>query len=190
MRRTMTADEDQKASGQSLWGLFVGVGAALALLGLLASVNLMLATIVATYIVGAAMFAGGIFQLFHAFSLRRSSSALLWGAAALLYLAAASILIIDPLLGASIPTMFIGLMLAASGIVRLMLAFRYREGRAWMILSGIISIIAAVLVALAWPWNGLWLLGIILVIDLLFQGTMLMLLGFSLRSTERRACTR
>ena len=56
-------------------------------------------------------------------------------------------------------------------------------------LSGIISIIAAVLVALAWPWNGLWLLGIILVIDLLFQGTMLMLLGFSLRSTERRACT-
>jgi uncharacterized membrane protein HdeD (DUF308 family) len=77
---------------------------------------------------------------------------------------------------------FIGITLAASGIARLILAFRLSEGRAWMILSGLISIAAAVLVAVSWPWSSLWLLGMVLAIDLMSQGVMLMLFGFSLRS--------
>ena len=182
MNLKMSLEPGTTISGLQLWRTFVGVGAALALLGILASVNLLLATILATYIVGAAMFAGGIFQLFHAFSVRRFSSGVLWGLAALLYLIAASIMIVDPLLGASVLTVFIGITLAASGIARLMLAFQHSEGRAWMILSGVISIIAAALVAVSWPWSSLWLLGMVLAIDLISQGVMLMLLGFSLRS--------
>jgi uncharacterized membrane protein HdeD (DUF308 family) len=178
----MALEPGVSLQGQQQWRIFVGIGAALALLGILASVNLLLATILATYIVGAAMFAGGIFQLFHAFSVRRFSSGVLWGLAALLYLITASILIIDPLLGASVLTIFIGLTLAASGSARLILAFRHREGRAWMILSGVISIVAALLVAVSWPWSSLWLLGMVLAIDLLSQGVMLMLFGFSQRS--------
>lgn len=189
MNVKMAIGLDEAALDHRPWRVFVGFGAALALLGLVASVNLVLATIFATYVVGAAMFAGGIFQMFHAFSVRRFSSGLLWGLAALLYLVTASILIIDPLLGASVLTVFIGLTLAASGIARLILAFRHREGRTWMILSGIFSILAAVLVARSWPWSSLWLLGFILAFDLIFQGMMLMLFGFALRSLERSPWT-
>lgn len=182
MSLKLALEREGSTPGQQIWRTFMVIGAALALLGMLASVNLLLATVLATYIAGAAMFAGGIFQLFHAFSVRRFSSGLMWGLAALLYLVAASIMIIDPLLGASVLTVFIGLALATSGIARFILAFRHREGRAWMILSGLISIAAAVLVAVSWPWNSLWLLGMVLAIDLISQGVMLMLFGFSLRS--------
>lgn len=182
MTLKMALEPGASLSGPQLWRIFIGIGAALALLGILASVNLLLATILATYIVGAAMFAGGIFQLFHAFSVRRFSSGVLWGLAALLYLITASVMIIDPLLGASVLTVFIGITLAASGIARPILAFRHHEGRAWMILSGLISIAAAVLVAVSWPWSSLWLLGMVLAIDLISQGVMLMLFGLSLRS--------
>jgi len=184
MNLKMALEPGTPISGQQLWRTFVGIGAALALLGILASVNLLLTTILATYIVGAAMFAGGVFQLFHTFRVRRFSSGVLWGLAALLYLFTASIMIVDPLLGATVLTVFIGITLAASGIARLVLAFRHREGRAWMILSGVISIVAAVLVAVSWPWSSLWLLGMVLAIDLISQGVMLMLFGFSLRSAD------
>src|SRR5690606_3537804 len=120
----LALEREGSTPGQRIWRTFMVIGAALALLGMLASVNLLLATVLATYIAGAAMFAGGIFQLFHAFSVRRFSSGLMWGLAALLYLVAASIMIIDPLLGASVLTVFIGLALATSGIARFILAFR------------------------------------------------------------------
>jgi len=42
----------------------------------------------------------------------------------------------------------------------------------------------AVLVAVSWPWSCLWLLGMVLAIDLISQGVMLMLFGFSLRSAD------
>ncbi|BDD66845.1 hypothetical protein Sj15T_18660 [Sphingobium sp. TA15] len=101
--------------------------------------NFLFTAILATYIVNATLFAGAIFQLFHARSVRRFSSGLMWGIAALPYLVAASIMIIDPLLDASVLTVFIGLTLAASGIARLALAFRHPGGRPWMLLSGLIS---------------------------------------------------
>jgi uncharacterized membrane protein HdeD (DUF308 family) len=53
------------------WGWFVGVGVVLAMLGALASANLMFATLAATITVGVMMFAGGVFQLVHAFGVRR-----------------------------------------------------------------------------------------------------------------------
>lgn len=185
MNRNLTINSSDTASKPQLWGIFVGIGTTLALLGLLASANLLLSTILATYVVGAAMFAGGVLQLFHAFGVRRLSSALLWGLAGLFYFVAAGIMIADPLLGASFLTMFIGFALAASGLARLILAFRHREGRAWMALSAVFSIAAATLIALGWPWNSLWILGFILAIDLLFQGVMLMLFGFELRWAAR-----
>ncbi|MDF0546369.1 DUF308 domain-containing protein [Sphingobium sp. H39-3-25] len=94
----------------------------------------------------------------------------------------ASVMLVDPFLGASALTVFIDITLAASGFARLILAFRHSKGRAWMILSGVISIVAAALVAVSWPWNSFWLLGMVLATGLISQGEMLMLFGFSLHS--------
>ncbi|MDF0488368.1 DUF308 domain-containing protein [Sphingomonas sp. H39-1-10] len=165
------------------WGWFVGTGAALALLGFIASANLLLAAIAATYVVGAAMFAGGILMLVHAFGVRRWGWAAFWALSGLLYLSAAAAVLYQPLLAAGLIVLVLAASIGASGLVRVGVALGARgHGWGWMLASGLISIAAAVLIAIGWPANAIWVLGFILAIDLLFQGSMLMLVGFTLRS--------
>jgi uncharacterized membrane protein HdeD (DUF308 family) len=167
------------------WGWFVGVGAALALLGLIASTNLILATLAATYAVGAMMFAGGIVQLVHAFGVRRRGWIAFWIVSGLLYLAAAASVIYDPLFAAGLLTLFLAVSLGASGLARTGIALGWRSrGWGWMLASSIVSIAAALVIALGWPINPVWMLGLVLAIDLWFQGVMLMLIGFTLRQAK------
>lgn len=164
------------------WSWFVGIGAALALLGLLASANLLLTAIAATYVLGAAMFAGGILMLVHGFGVRRWGWAVFWALSALLYLAAAAAVLKEPLLAASVIVLILAASVGASGLVRIVVAVGARtHGWGWMLASGLISVAAAFLIAIGWPANAVWVLGFILAFDLVFQGTMLMLVGFTLK---------
>ena len=179
---TMRQDRVPPTIETRAWGWFVGVGAALALLGLIASTNLIFATMVATYVVGATMFAGGIVQLVHAFGVRRRGWIAFWIVSGLLYLTAAASVIYDPLFAASLLTLFLAISLGASGLARIGIALGWRgHGWGWMLASGIVSIAAALVVALGWPINAVWILGLVLAVDLSFQGIMLMLIGFTLR---------
>ena len=51
----------------------------------------------------------------------------------------------------------------------------------WLALSGLITLAAGLLIALGWPGNSLWILGLLLVFDLIFQGFSLIFLGLALR---------
>lgn len=169
------------------WGWFVALGAALTLLGLIAAANLLLATLAATVMVGAAMLTGAILQLAHAFVVRRWTWALLWGLSAALYLVAASAVIYDPLLAAAFLTLWLAIALGASGAFRLFIALgEGRPGWGWMLFSALVSILAALVVGFGWPLNALWMPGLVLSIDLLFQGFALMLTGFGLRDARDR----
>ena len=164
------------------WGWFVGIGVVLALLGPFASANLLLAAIAATYIVGAAMFAGGILMLVSAFRVRRWAWAAFWALSGLLYLAAAVTVLYDPLFAARLIVLMLVISMGASGLVRITLALRGRtHGWGWMLASGLISVAAAVLIALGWPTDAIWVLGFILAVDLFFQGITLMGIGFALK---------
>jgi len=50
-----------------------------------------------------------------------------------------------------------------------------------MVMSGIAGIAAAVIIGLGWPINALWILGLMLAVDLIFQGVALLAIGFSIR---------
>lgn len=167
------------------WGWFVGVGVVLAMLGALASANLMFATLAATITVGVMMFAGGVFQLVHAFGVRRQGRTWWWALSGLLYMGAALVTLADPLFAAGVLTLLLAASLAASGLVRAYVAFAMRErGWGWLLLSGLVSIGVALVLALGWPWNTIWVLGVVLAVDLFLQGFMLLLAGFALRAVR------
>lgn len=164
------------------WGWFVAVGATVALLGLLASLNLVTAAIAASYVVGVAMLVSGFLMVIQAFNVRGWGWAVFWILSGLLYLAAAAMLLSNPLFSAGLLTLFIALSLGLSGVLRLMIALWVKQsGRGWLALSGIVSLLVAGVIGIGWPANGAWMLGLILAIDLIFQGTMLVLIGISLR---------
>lgn len=177
---------DNRALAGKAWGWFVALGIALIALGLLASADLFAATVATAYYVGILMFAGGVLQLTHAFASRGWGNVLFWLLSGLLYLLAGVSVFLDPLFAASFFTLMLAVFLGLSGLFRLWVGFGARlSGRGWIIASGLASIAAAVVIAIGWPVNGLWVLGLILAIDLTFQGAALLFTGLTLRLATR-----
>lgn len=165
--------------GVRFWFLAAGMG--MVLLGVIASLNLMMATLAVALSLGFLMLAGAIIQLAHAFAVRRWGSALLWTASALLYLAAGLSVFADPAFAAMLLTLVLAVSLGFGGAVRCLLAWRWHaSGRPWLLASGLASLAAAVLIGIGWPLNALWLLGLILAVDLMIQGFTFAFAGLSL----------
>jgi uncharacterized membrane protein HdeD (DUF308 family) len=65
----------------------------------------------------------------------------------------------------------LGLLLFVSGIVRILLSFRYWGDGGWlMLVSGIFGVLAGLVILSGWPVTGLWVLGALLGIDLIVHG--------------------
>lgn len=169
---------------RAAWGWFVVLGAVFIILGLIASSHLLLATIVTVYYLGAAMIMAGILQLVQSFRLARWSGFILWLLNGLLYVGAGIMSFMNPALASSALTLLLALFTAASGITRIWLGAgaMSERGWGWIVASGVISTVVGLLVLVGWPVNSAWLLGLILSIDLVFQGCALLGTGFRLRS--------
>ena len=161
---------------------FFGVGAALAMLGFIASANLMLAAIAAIYIVAAAMFDGGLLMFLHGFGMRHWDWAIPWVLCGVLYAGAAIAILYYPLRAANYLALGFAVLFAAVGIIRVIAALAQRaHGRGGLLVSGLFSIAAAFLIGAGWPGDAIWVLGVIVAVDLLIQGAMLMLISLTLR---------
>lgn len=166
------------------WGWFVALGALLVVLGALALSNLVLATIVTVYYVGASMIVAGVLQFIHSFAVKTWSGFAVWLLSGAFYAAAGVMTFINPLLASFVLTLMLAILTIASGLLRLWLGYQARaeHGWGWVIASGVVTIIAGLIFLFGWPTNSLWLLGLILSIDLIFQGCALIGLGLRLRS--------
>jgi len=165
------------------WGWFAGLGALFVIAGLLALGNLMAGTLVSVLFIGAMMAVAGIAHIIHAFQVRDWGSFAIWLLTGLLYTIAAGLIAYNPLLGASVLTLFIGFALIASGAMRIVVAFAMRShpGWAWMLAAGAITFLLGFMIAMHWPTDSLWVLGMFLGIDLLFTGVALVSWGLRLK---------
>ena len=165
------------------WGWFVGLGVLSILAGLLALGNLMVGTLVSILFIGAMMTVAGVAHVIHAFQVREWGQFALWLLTGLLYTVAGLLIAYNPALGASVFTLFIGIMLIASGIMRIIVAFGMRGmvGWVWMLLAGLVTLLLGLLIAAHWPVDSLWVLGMFLGIDLVFTGVGLVAWGFRLK---------
>ena len=50
-----------------------------------------------------------------------------------------------------------------------------------LVAAGVVTVIAGLILASGWPVNSLWLLGLFLAIDLIFQGWSFIIFGFALK---------
>ena len=144
--------------------------------------HLIAASIVSAIFFGAALTVGGAFQIVHAFWERG------WGGFALsllvgiLYVVGGLWLMANPLATSVALTLFIAAVLIVSGILRFVLAYRVWPVSGWMlVLSGIIAVLAGLVIMAGWPASGLVVLGICLGVDLLMFGLFWLVLAFALR---------
>jgi uncharacterized membrane protein HdeD (DUF308 family) len=169
---------------RSKWGWFVAVGFVFVVLGFLAFGNLLAATTASVFYVGALMIVGAIVNIVHAFQVKNWSGFLGWLLSGLLYGAAGATAFSNPLLAASVLTLILAYTLIISGIVRIWSSSQMRahSGWGWVTASGLVTLLAGIVFVVGWPINTLWLLGMLLAFDLVFQGFATIALGLTLRS--------
>lgn len=167
----------------SKWIWFVGLGVLLVVCGAIALGNLLLATVASVYYVGMLMLFGGMVYLVHAFQVRGWDHVLFWGLSGVLYVLAGVFAFFNPILTSAALTLFLAVALLIAGVFRIWVGRRMKPARGWgwIVASGAITALAGFVIALGWPVNSLWILGLFLAADLLLQGWTMIAFGFALR---------
>jgi len=157
-----------RASSKILFWL----GLLLTVLGLAALVFPMVSTIVATFLAGYVFLIAGIFMLVGSFSIHGTGP--FFGAllVSLLSIAAGAFLLVNPLAGVLALTIVVAVLFLFQGTFEIVfgLEMRPHRGWGWMLLSGIASVILALVITVGLPGTSVIALGIILGINFLTTG--------------------
>ena len=183
--RALRADPEARSG----WGWWVALGVLLLIAGLFALGNLLIATAASVFFVGAMMIVGGIAEIVFAFSYwGRWGRFITWLLLGALYLAAGVVTFRNPALATAVLTLVLAASLVAVGILKIGagIASRPAEGRGWLVVSGVLTLIVGGIIAIGWPAISVWVLGLFLAIDLLFAGIAYVGLGTAIRSAPPR----
>lgn len=163
----------------SMTNLILGV--VLILCGLFALLAPMVSTIATTLIVAIAIGAAGIAQLIQAFRSPAWKGFVLSLFLGIVYIVGSAAFLLRPFAGAFALTFLLAwlLLIAGGGEVVLGVKIRPQKGWIWLILSGIVTIIASVWLFLRIPFAGFFVPGIALGVALMFEGWAFIAVGFS-----------
>ena len=167
------------SSSRLLW-----LGIAMVIVGIAAIFFPMFSTLVAALFVGWIFLVSGIFLLVGSFSIHGTGpffGALLFS---LLSIAAGIFLLFNPLRGEIALTLVVGILFMIQGAFEIGFAFETRPHRGWvgMLISGIASVILAILIAAGWPAISVIALGILLGVNFLSTGLAYIFVSQSLRA--------
>jgi uncharacterized membrane protein HdeD (DUF308 family) len=160
----------------------VWLGGVLILAGLFVLADVLAAKTASTILFGLALLAAGTFEIVHAFWAPHWGAFFLRLLLGVFYAISGGMLTAYPLASSNLLTIAFAAALIASGLVRLCLAREYWQRYGGLLLaSGIVGILAGLVVLIKWPIDGLWALGFVVGIDLVLHGVWWVMFGFSLR---------
>lgn len=169
------------------WGYFLASGIAFLVLGTIALAYSVLTTLASVFVFGAALFFGGMFQIFHAFKASKWSGFLLDLLVGVLYVTAGLLMAVHPLAGAQSLTLLLAAFFLAVGVFRTMGAIILQPPSwGWLLASGIVTFLLGIIVWVQWPESALWVIGTLVAIDMIFNGVWLVMLALNVRGLSPR----
>lgn len=163
-------------------GKVMGVGAILALIGVVFMAKPDILGMGIAALIGFLLIVLGLFRL--AFAWVSAS----WGSTVLqllvggLAVAAGVVMLTDPSRGLEVLTVILGIYLLLDGISEVAMSLSLRPvGGMWLMISGIVSIVLAVMIWRQWPTSGEWALGFLIGIKLLVDGLAILAVGFGIK---------
>lgn len=171
------------------WGWLLTVGILLVILGTAGLGATFMVTLTAVTFFGFLLLIGGVFQFLDAFRYKNWKTTIWNLLIALLYIAGGVIMIRDPALASAGITLLIAWALVAIGIMRIMYAIQMRgaSGWFWVLLAGFAAIALGIMVINQWPVSGLWVIGMFVAIDLIFNGWSMIMVALAARKLGRFA---
>ena len=165
------------------WGTLVGLGVLLVVLGMIAISASMIATLATVVFFGTLMMVGGVSQTIYAIMTRAWSGFYLDLLAGVLSLVIGFLIVGHPGATAMALTLLIAVFLIVGGIFRIAIGFSVRyQIRIWLFLHGALNVLLGVIILMDWPLSGLWVIGLFIGIDMLFNGWSLIMLGLAAKN--------
>lgn len=167
----MEAQERKELKRRARWSIAIGV--LMIILGIIAIVAPLLASIAVGLYLGWLFIVGGMFQATDAFQHHESGGSLVLKLLlGVLSVITGILLIVNPWAGVVSLTLIVGIYFFTDGVFRVFLAFRLKPAASWswVLLNGILMIILGILIWSQWPFNATWVLGFFVGVGLLFSG--------------------
>ena len=167
------------------WGWFVALGIAQLVLGAIAWFDVIAFTIAGVIFIGALLLVAGVFQIVHAFMDREWGGFALHLLVGILYVIGGFLLMDEPVQGSVVITILVALALIIGGVLRIVIGIQHRHMPGWGLLlaGGVISLLVGVMLYMMLPWSGLWVVGTLIAVELIFHGVSWIQFGLALRRT-------
>ena len=170
------------------WGWFLGLGIALIVLGTIAVGASAFATLATMVLIGWLMIVGGIAEVIHAFGIKNWGGFFIDLLTGILYAVVGFLIVANPGATAVTLTLLITMFLIFGGILRIITAILIRfQNWIWLLLHGVINLLLGILIWQQWPVSGLWVIGLFVGIDMIFNGWSLVMLALAAKNLPTEA---
>jgi uncharacterized membrane protein HdeD (DUF308 family) len=147
------------------------LGIVMILAGIFVLGDVVMASLLSAWFIGMMAIVAGAFEIVHAFWTKGWGGFIWQILLGALYVAFGIMMVSQPAAGALVVTYALGLIILASGLLRIFLGFKHWRESGWvMLLSGVIGVAAGLVILVGWPASGLWVLGLVLGVDLIMHG--------------------
>lgn len=161
-------------------GWFLALGILLIVLGTIALGSSVLMTLATMVFIGWLMIIGGIIESVHAFGCKRWGGFFIDLLTGVLYVVVGFMIVANPGSSALALTLLIAMFLIFEGIFRIAIAATVRYPNwAWLLLHGVVNLFLGLAIWRQWPYSGLWVIGLFVGIDMIFNGWTLVMLGLA-----------
>ncbi len=165
------------------WAWFLGLGICLIVLGTLALGSTVFVTLLSVEFLGWLLLIGGVMQAAHGFMRRAWQGFFVDLLVGLLYMVVGLMFIDNPLATAGALTLMMSVFLILGGVFRIAAVFATRlHNRIWLLLNGVITLVLGVMIWKQYPESALWVIGLFIGIDMIFNGWALVMLALAVRS--------
>lgn len=169
-------------------GWIVALGVVTVIAGVLAIAAPFLSGASVSVFLGFALVIGGVARLmgaFHAGSFGAGTLAFIGGA---LTLVLGMIMVFRPGVGLAAMTLILGVYLLVDGIFGTVLAFHVKPEKGWgsMLFSAGMGVLLGIMLLKEWPVSGLWAIGTLVGVNLLFAGFSIISIGTAARGLTKR----
>lgn len=169
------------------WWCFLLLGISLVVLGSVCIADPFISSIASVLVLGFVLLAGGITQIISSFWAGKWSGMLLHMLIGLLYAIIGYMMIDAPGIGLIVVTKLIAIFLIISGVFRIVSALMVRfHDWGWVLVNGVIALLLGLIINRQ-PGNSLWLIGLFVGIEMIFNGWAWVMLALGLRRVGKAA---
>lgn len=170
------------------WWAFLVLGISLAVIGSICIVHPFLASVTSVVFLGFLLVAGGIAQVLSSLTAGKWSGMFLHLFIGVLYGIVGFMIIDSPVENTLLLTKILAIFLMVVGLIDILSALIQRfHGCGWVLLNGGVTFLLGLLINRQWPSSALWVIGLFIGIEMIFNGWAWIMLALTIKSRSQVA---